>query len=407
MEIGRRHLVFSSIGQRRHFATFPCREWSSNNQQDAIACLLHRTELWSCNLPCSGVKKSEPACFADSTQAGPPVEEGPPYFVRSMQHSVRILPAILASDATAMDKKRPVADLDNVPNKRRFRVDALDLFVSGDVSGMRAQRLFHHAALAGSAHVQDLAKPEGCKNSHRDLLRKALKSSLWPKPYETEVLGWDVKSGTEKTMRLAYYLPHEMVHAMLQVSESSDIVALQEETLPSRQDLLEHLRGFETQFGLRDVVALGLWMDGVPFNHDRSQSLECISMNFPSLPKEYQDVRLPVTCFPKFFLAKGKTWDSVLKPIVWSMRCLLFGRFPQQRHDNKPFTQDDAARKRLAGSAIGMHCALSEVRGDWSMFKDVLRFPGWQGKGPVCFLCSCTLATLHDVGSDAAWRTVF
>ena len=49
--------------------------------------MLHRTELWSCNLPCSGVKKSEPACFADSTQASPPVEEGPPYFIRSMQYS--------------------------------------------------------------------------------------------------------------------------------------------------------------------------------------------------------------------------------------------------------------------------------------------------------------------------------
>ena len=284
-----------------------------------------------------------------------------------------------------MDKKTPVAHLENVPEQKRFRVDAMDLYLSGDVSGKRAERLFHHAELAGTAHVSDLGKSEGSKNSHQDLLRKALQNSLWPKPYETEVRGWNPKSGTVEPMKVAYYLRHKMIHAMLLVNEAEDILALQEKTLSSRVDLREHLREFRNQFRLTEVLALGLWMDGVPFNHDRTQSLECISMNLPGLPKEYQDLRQPVTCFPKFFHEKGETWESVLQPIVWSMRCLLFGRFPRQRHDDTPFTDADAARRKLAGTAIDLKCCLAEIRGDWSMFKEVLHFPDGKARVPFVF----------------------
>ena len=65
---------------------------------------------------------------------------------------------------------------------------------------------------------------------------------------------------------LAYYLPHEMMHAMLLVNGAEDMLALQEQTLASTLDLREHLREFCNQFRLSDVLALGLWLDGVPFN---------------------------------------------------------------------------------------------------------------------------------------------
>eukprot|EP00439_Symbiodinium_sp_Y106_P045776 s2346_g5.t2 len=159
-------------------------------------------------------------------------------------------------------QKRPVAHLENVPEQKRFRVDALDLYLSGDLSGKRAERLFRHAELAGTAHISDVGKPEGSKNSHRDLLRKALQNSLWPKTYETEVRGWNPKSGTVEPMMLAYYLPHEMMHAMLLVNGAEDMLALQEQTLASTLDLREHLREFCNQFRLSDVLALGLWLDG-------------------------------------------------------------------------------------------------------------------------------------------------
>ena len=69
-----------------------------------------------------------------------------------------------------MDKKRAASSLDEIPEKRRFRADALDLFLTGDISGQRAQTLFHNAQLAGADMVEDLAKPESNGNANRDLV---------------------------------------------------------------------------------------------------------------------------------------------------------------------------------------------------------------------------------------------
>ena len=81
-----------------------------------------------------------------------------------------------------MDKKRAASDLSDVPEKRRFRVDTLDLFLTGEISGQRAKKHLEHAQRAGAEHVDDLAPSSGASssNAHRDLLRKALKDNLWP-----------------------------------------------------------------------------------------------------------------------------------------------------------------------------------------------------------------------------------
>ena len=62
----------------------------------------------------------------------------------------------------AMDKKRVAAQLEDVPEKRRFRAEALDLFLAGDISGQRTQRLVNSAKLAGAQHVDDLACQPQC-----------------------------------------------------------------------------------------------------------------------------------------------------------------------------------------------------------------------------------------------------
>ena len=66
-------------------------------------------------------------------------------------------------------------------------------------------------------------------------------------------------------MMLAYYLPHEMIHAMLLVNEAEDMLTLQEQTLASRVDLREHLWEFCNQFRLSDVLALGLLVGRTAF----------------------------------------------------------------------------------------------------------------------------------------------
>ena len=75
----------------------------------------------------------------------------------------------------------------------------------------------------------------------------------------------------------------------------------------------------------------------MPFNNDRSQSVECIAMNLPALGKDFADLRLPIVAYPKFFLAKKKTWDCLFQILAWSFRSLLFDKWPSVRHDASPF----------------------------------------------------------------------
>ena len=126
----------------------------------------------------------------------------------------------------AMDKKRVAAQLEDAPAKRRFRAEALDLFLAGDISGQRTQKLLNSAKLAGAQHVDDLAGNEANSNASRDLLRKALKASLWPKPYIASVPAFCTKTGNEKQVDVAMFLPHEMIAALLRVNEGMDTLRL-------------------------------------------------------------------------------------------------------------------------------------------------------------------------------------
>ena len=194
------------------------------------------------------------------------------------------------------------AQLEDVPVKRRFRAEALDLFLAGDISGQRTQKLLNSAKLAGAQHVDDLAGNEANSNASRDLLRKALKASLWPKPYIASVPAFCPKTGNEKQVDVAMLLPHEMIAALLRVHEGMDILRLQEEELSNRRDIEEHLEAFKNEFRVDHVLALGLWVDGVPYSHDRTQSVECVTLNLPAISQHLADLRLPLLVFPKFFL---------------------------------------------------------------------------------------------------------
>ena len=54
------------------------------------------------------------------------------------------------------------------------------------------------------------------KNLARDLKRKLLNSSNWPKPYIAQVRTWNQKSEKEEWSSVPLLLPHEIVWAMAQ-----------------------------------------------------------------------------------------------------------------------------------------------------------------------------------------------
>ena len=150
----------------------------------------------------------------------------------------------------------------------------------------------------------------------------------------------------------------------------------------------QHLANFDLAKDDK-VLLLGLWIDGVPFNSDRSQTLETITL---CLFGE-KGLRVPLCAFPKAMRAKGKTYECIFEALAWSFRILLVDKMPHQRHTQQEFNKSDAYTntKKLAG---------------WSMYKEALDFPSWSAKGHICWLwlmlavVSFSISTHTDVLCD-------
>ncbi|CAE7833776.1 unnamed protein product [Symbiodinium sp. CCMP2592] len=243
--------------------------------------------------------------------------------------------------------------------------------------------------------VKDLAQAKQGSNTARNLLRRNLRRTPWPPPYECQVRGKNPRTGKEDLYTLAFMLPHEVLHVLLESNDVSEI-RNQQARIPNLQEQLQ-------EHG-NDVLLLGLWLDGVPFSSDRSQTLQCATLSLPGLT-DAGDFRFPLTGFPKFFQMPEATWDDVTAIIAWSMRCCYTGFFPSFRHDESRFLGNDSWRKRRASQPLGCRAVLAEVRADWSAYQEVLRLPGWTGNGPICWFCQATLQDLHDVDESSSWRS--
>ena len=73
-----------------------------------------------------------------------------------------------------------------VPPARRLRRNLGDLFLSGQVSGLRGQSLFADAESAGAEECEGLGRGTA-KHAHRDLIRKLKKNNQWPPQYKADI----------------------------------------------------------------------------------------------------------------------------------------------------------------------------------------------------------------------------
>ena len=292
-----------------------------------------------------------------------------------------------------MYPKRTLASTDDIPEKKRFRADVLDLTISSDISGQRAARLIQNAKLANTENINDLAKVPVGQNSARDLLRRCFRNSKWPDVYALEVPAWNPGKNVAQTMTLHMLLPHELMLAVLKVNSMEGLLRRQQLALAHRPDLNRHLGRASAQLGIDATKTLiaGFWVDSVPFNSDRTQSLEVFTF---SLIGE-GPMRFPICCFPKIYVKKHSSHDAILAVLAWSFRAALCGVCPSMRHDATAWRPTDKHRRRLQGKSAPI-MILGELRGDWSMYRDLLDFPSWSSAGPICWRCDCTRAQLKD-----------
>ena len=94
--------------------------------------------------------------------------------------------------------------------------------------------------------------------------------------------------------------------------------------------------------------------------------------------------------------------DFLLDLFGWSLKQMLLGVFPSNRHDGSPL--QEASRQRNAGKPLGFKGLLVEVKGDWEFYGNVLHLPRWDNIEGICFLCRATKEHLPQCDLEACWR---
>ena len=285
----------------------------------------------------------------------------------------------LFKESCSMFSKRQLpVDLQSCSPSKRLRHNLVDLFLSNDVSGERADSLLRDAVAAKAVNVADLVDHGDSKrhkgNAHRDLLRRLKKTAKgWPPLFYANIRSWCPKQSKMIMVKLPMYLPHELLGALASVNDAD--VLLQTEGLNTC--VLEHLQKAERKDSCK-YVPFGFWGDGVPCNWDRTQSLECFSLSLPGISGESANIRFPLTVINKKHCIKFDTFDDICEVLAWSFQICALGLYPTVDHQGNPFA--DKFRLKAAGKTIGLKAVLAECRGDWKFYKDTFRLPGWNEK---------------------------
>ena len=274
------------------------------------------------------------------------------------------------------------------------------MFLTNQVSAPEVRDMFEGAVALGLPDARRFAKAgnfgKAKKHIKRDMLRQSLKGKKdWPPLYFIDVEIMNPATQTIGLKKLPLILPHEFVFFL--AKKNVDACLLSEEGMA--QCTRRHLDAARRELKVGSLLAIGLWGDGVPCKFDRSESLECLTMNLPG-PIAAKDMRVPVTVINKNMLVKSITWDNVYTVLAWSFSVLASGCMPVIDHLGNPMT---GARAKWAGKPL-MKGVLAEFRGDWCWYKSCFRFPQHNEKLGICWRCNVTPVTMREVGLSASWR---
>jgi hypothetical protein len=305
--------------------------------------------------------------------------------------------------ATAMFTKRALPDRGSDDPTVRMRNNLVDLFLSNDISSARAQSLFDDADQCKIGGFRKLAKignrGKTMGNCARDARQLLIKDKKWPPLYVFRCRVYSPKLQQEVLALVPMLLPHELLGAIAKKNETASLT----QTGGLCATTLKHLESARIELQDANLIPIGLWGDGCPCNWDRTQSLEVFSLSLPGIP-EWEHMRIPLAAVLKKHVVTHNTFDDMLAVFAWSMRCLATGVYPSSRHDGSAFSKRDPFRKKKSMKEIGVKAVLAEVRGDWKMYKECFRLPGWNTLSGICWKCAATPADMRNVSADASWR---
>ena len=140
-----------------------------------------------------------------------------------------------------------------------------------------------------------------------------------------------------------------------------------------------------------------------------------IFCNFPLFrPKSIRCSRFLLVAFREEHMYRRKTIDAVFRYLAWRFNLLFDAKNPSCGIRGEPLPPAKAARAGQDVVQGGRTFALTEIRGDWSWFKDIFSFrSSWKGgsRNPVCFKCEARLQepyVYYEVKPDSpCWQTEY
>jgi hypothetical protein len=165
-------------------------------------------------------------------------------------------------------KFQPAVSPNAVPEVS-FANDVEDLVADNLVSAGRAARLLTKATRAGIKGISKKTMRLKNKNQARDMTRKRLKHSKWPRPYYFQCRVKNRKTKEEYTTTVCCLLIHEILQAIWDIG--SPDVLLSEACLDSQGK--RHMQWMREQLNVEHLLGFGLHGDGVPCNYDRKRAL--------------------------------------------------------------------------------------------------------------------------------------
>ena len=269
----------------------------------------------------------------------------------------------------------------NAAPEVELREDIEDLYADNLVSAQRVAKLLDKAHKAEVKGIKKQIRKTIGKNQARDLTRSKLRFTKWPEYYWLDCRVND-RTKKEYTTKICMSLPGEILELLWSLGIPQALLSEANLDTPGKK----HMQWMREQLQVSELLGFGFHGDGIPCNYDRTESVVMITINLPGLEGKNGRMRIPLVVLPDWAVSEN-TFDDIMEVIAWSMRHLLAGTRPTERHDGTPFNKDDKNRSKKTDKPKFRAC-LVQCRGDWDWMGKCFHFPFHNVLEGVCWLCN-------------------
>jgi len=292
---------------------------------------------------------------------------------------------------------------------REFLELLVDQYLSSTLSAKTFCNLCYYAHLAGMpGKISAYAMKPGCNvGNYQRKLDVAFGFDIEKKNCYVVPAPCSVKGDASRTVvDLPTRPPHELLAE--EVSSNGAIPTLMQEmidagSLPESYFTNPVVQRAEGS-GARPLP-VGLYMDGVPYTlTDTVVAIWLINL-VTGARHVAALVRKSIVCECG---CRGRcTFWPILRFLLWSIRVMSQGFFPDHRHDEPIFRSSESFRQELAGKPLGYTAAVVWLKGDWAEFCERYGFPGHRSNLRPCFCCNVWREILYDASGvsllDCPW----